>query len=167
MTVPFLERATMLHLIVGLPCSGKTTYAKNLEKQINALRLTPDEWQLRLFGQDLEHADHDWRHGTIEDLMWDVAASVLGHDIPVILDYGFWAKVERDDYRSRAKSLDVATRVHFLDTPLPLLLRRVDIRNELSKDQSFVIPPERIIEWHAIFEPPDEAELNQDIPPSK
>ncbi len=156
----------MLHLVVGLPCSGKTTFAKNLEKEIGALRLTPDEWQLRLFGQDLDHADHDWRHGTIEDLMWQVAASVLGHGIPVILDYGFWAKIERDDYRSRAETLNVATKIHFLDTPKEILLRRVEIRNELNKDQSFVIPPEKIIEWHAAFEPPDKEELHQDETPA-
>ena len=41
-----------LHLMVGLPCSGKTTLARKLEHERSALRLTPDEWQLRLFGQD-------------------------------------------------------------------------------------------------------------------
>src|SRR5690242_19062107 len=38
-----------LHLIVGLPCSGKTTLARQLERQYSALRLTPDEWHIRLF----------------------------------------------------------------------------------------------------------------------
>ena len=151
----------MLHLVVGLPCSGKTTFAKNLEKEINALRLTPDEWQLRLYGQDLEHPDHDWRHSTIEDLMWRIAASVLGHGVPVILDYGFWAKIERDDYRSRAKSLGIPSTIHFIDTPTEILLRRLEIRNELSKDETFVIPPEMLLTWYENFEPPDERELGQ------
>jgi predicted kinase len=31
-----------LHLICGLPCSGKTTLAKQLEQQHAALRLTTD-----------------------------------------------------------------------------------------------------------------------------
>ena len=35
-----------LHLMVGLPCSGKTTLAKQLEQERSALRLTPDEWQI-------------------------------------------------------------------------------------------------------------------------
>ena len=67
---------TTLHLMCGLPCSGKTTAAKKLEKELNALRLTPDEWHTRLFGQDLGHDGHDWRHDTIEDLLWNVAAAV-------------------------------------------------------------------------------------------
>lgn len=78
----------MLHLMVGLPCSGKTTLAKNLEKEFRALRLTPDEWHLRLYGDDLSEEGHDKRHDTIEDLMWEVAASVLGAGVPVILDFG-------------------------------------------------------------------------------
>ncbi|MGE3273288.1 MAG: AAA family ATPase, partial [Chloroflexota bacterium] len=41
-----------LHLMVGLPGSGKTTLARQLEAQYSALRLTPDEWHIRLFGQD-------------------------------------------------------------------------------------------------------------------
>jgi predicted kinase len=40
--------------MVGLPCSGKTTLAHKLEREQSALRLTPDEWQIDLFGQDAE-----------------------------------------------------------------------------------------------------------------
>ena len=43
-----------LHLMVVLPCSGKTTLAQELEHELPALRLTPDEWQIPLFGQDAE-----------------------------------------------------------------------------------------------------------------
>ncbi len=39
-----------VYLIVGLPGAGKTTRAKELEISASALRLTPDEWQLMLFG---------------------------------------------------------------------------------------------------------------------
>jgi len=51
-----------LHLIVGFLCSGKTTFAKKLEQELPALRLTPDEWHLRLFGNDVENTEHNDRH---------------------------------------------------------------------------------------------------------
>jgi predicted kinase len=73
-----------LHLIVGLPCSGKTTLARQLETGFGALRVTTDEWHIRLFGQDYgahmtesEEALHDSRHESVESIMWDVAARVL------------------------------------------------------------------------------------------
>jgi hypothetical protein len=37
-------------LMVGLPGAGKTYRAKELEISASALRLTPDEWQIALFG---------------------------------------------------------------------------------------------------------------------
>ncbi|MFZ0711174.1 MAG: ATP-binding protein, partial [Terrimicrobiaceae bacterium] len=77
-----------LHLMVGLPCSGKTTLARKLEYERSALRLTPDEWQLRLFGQDAEAPEHDARHGLIEALLWELASRALVLGTNVILDFG-------------------------------------------------------------------------------
>ena len=64
-----------LHLICGLPCAGKTTLAKRLEQQFSALRLTPDQIHIRLYGQDAEEKEHDTRHDLIEAMLWEVAAS--------------------------------------------------------------------------------------------
>ena len=52
--------ATLI-LLCGLPCAGKTTLARQLEREYTALRLSPDEWHVRLFGQDLEDEEHDAR----------------------------------------------------------------------------------------------------------
>lgn len=49
-----------LHLMVGLPCSGKTTLAQKLEHELPALRSALDEWHIRLFGQDAEEPEHDY-----------------------------------------------------------------------------------------------------------
>ncbi len=86
---------TTLHLMVGLPCSGKTTLAKALEKDLDALRLTPDDWHRFLFGQDATHPDHDQRHSKIEALQWQVAVRALERSVDVILDFGFWSRAER------------------------------------------------------------------------
>ena len=43
-------RVATLVLIVGLPGAGKTTQAKRLAAQRHAIRLTPDEWMIPLFG---------------------------------------------------------------------------------------------------------------------
>ena len=69
--------------MVGLPFSGKTTLARELEAEHAALRLTTDEWHIRLFGDDFGDADdpgherHNSRHGALESLLWDVAAQAL------------------------------------------------------------------------------------------
>ena len=39
-----------LHLLHGPVGSGKTTFARQLERKIRAVRFTPDEWMIRLYG---------------------------------------------------------------------------------------------------------------------
>ena len=101
--------------MVGLPFSGKTTLARKLERECSALRLTPDEWHVRLFGQDAEEPEHNARHSLIEALLWNIARRALELDTNVILDFGFWAREEREDYRLRAKQLGAGSEVHFLN----------------------------------------------------
>ena len=82
-----------LHLMVGLPGSGKTTEAKRLAIQYHAVRLTPDEWQLRLYGSDFvtgaDNSEHDRRHTMIEEIMRELARELLNCGTDVILDFGF------------------------------------------------------------------------------
>jgi predicted kinase len=150
---------TTLHLIVGLPCAGKTTYAKQLELEKSALRFTPDEWHTRLFGLDLEHPEHDARHDLIETMMWDVAARALQLGINVILDFGFWGKSEREDYRARAAQLGASSVVHFLNVPEQELLSRLETRNANLPAGTFQIPASKLLEWMQIFQAPTEDEL--------
>ncbi|MBS4203416.1 AAA family ATPase [Lederbergia citrea] len=155
-----------LHLMVGLPCSGKTTLARALEKKYSALRLTPDEWHIRLFGHDYgenmtesDEAKHDARHDTVESLMWDLAARVLVLNIDVILDFGCWVRSQRDEFRSRAKDLGAEFKIHFVDVSEELLFERLKTRNKQNPDGTFLIPEAKLKEWIQIFEPPSSAEL--------
>lgn len=150
-----------LHLMVGLPCSGKSTLARKLERELPALRLTPDEWQIPLFGQDAEEPEHDARHSLIEAMLWNLAGRALELGTDVILDFGFWAREEREDYRSRAKHLGAGSEVHFLDVPDDELLRRLEERNSRPSQESFLISREAMRPWIALFQKPTPDELER------
>ncbi len=144
----------------GLPCSGKTTLAKKLEHQHSALRLTTDEWHIRLFGKDwLADPEHDTKHSTVEAIMWEVAARVLTLEVNVVLDFCLWAKEERDDFRARAAALGANSRIHFLDVSEEELLQRLALRNAQLPDKTFAIPEEKLREWLKIFQAPTAEEL--------
>jgi predicted kinase len=148
-----------LHLMVGLPCSGKTTLAQKLEGEQSALRLTPDEWQVRLFGQDAEEPEHDVRHTLIETMLWNIASRALALGMNVILDFGFWAREEREDFRLRAKQLGASSEVHFLDVSEDELMRRLEVRNSQLSQESFHIPEDMMRPWIAFFQRPTPDEL--------
>ena len=150
-----------LHLMVGLPCSGKTTLAQKLEREQSALRLTTDEWHVRLFGQDVEEPEHDARHSLIEAMLWDIARRALELETNVILDFGFWAQEEREDYRSRAKRLGASSEVHFLDVSADELMRRLAVRNSRPSQTSFSIPEAMMEPWIALFQRPTPDELER------
>ena len=150
-----------LRLMVGLPCSGKTTLARTLEQKHSALRLTPDEWHVRLFGQDAKEPEHDTRHNLIEAMLWNIASRALELGTNVILDFGFWAQEEREDYRLRAKRLGASSEVHFLDVPVDELLRRLALRNSQPSQASFHIPEEMVKPWIAFFQRPTPDELER------
>lgn len=141
----------ILHLMVGLPGSGKTTLAKKIAAEENAIRLTPDEWQLRLFGDDTDHPDHDRRHSEVEAIMWELAVKLLKSGVGVILDFGFWAEEERRFFHEQAKRLNAHFRVHYLDVPAEELLLRVSARNRSATEPAFTILPFHMEKWIAAF----------------
>jgi RimJ/RimL family protein N-acetyltransferase/predicted kinase len=154
------KRDTALHLMVGLPCSGKTTYAYKLKDECKALLFTPDVWHLKLFGDDLGSPDHDKHHDTVESIMWEAAVQALQLDVNVILDFGFWVREQRDFYRNKAKELGVGFHIHYMNVPLQEIKQRLLNRNSQGKKDVFFISMESIDKWAEIFEPPTREELD-------
>ena len=150
-----------LHLMVGLPGSGKTTFAKKLAQQHNAVLFSPDDWQFKLFGNDINDPTHDENHTKIEKLMWDVAQDILKTGTDVILDFGCWAKEERDDFRKKAHKSGANFKIHFMDTPLEEIWTRLEKRNKIAGQNGiFYVKKEELELWASMFQKPTKKELN-------
>ena len=148
-----------LFLMCGLPGSGKTTLARRLERERHALRLTPDEWIVKLFGTGLTLPTLDWCRDPVEAVQWGVAERALSLGINVILDFGFWSRSERDGFRSRAAALGAGVEVHFLDVPRPVLSARLAARNADLPPYTFRVTDAQLDTWWSLFEPPTPDEL--------
>lgn len=149
----------VLHIMVGMPGSGKTTYAKRLEEATGAIRFTPDEWQLKLFGNDMGSPDHDRRHTAVEDIQWALARQLLQRGVSVIMDFGYWGIDERQCLYDTAKALGAFFRVHYLDVPMEELLRRVEKRNADPEGEAFTVTEADMRLWYSWFEPVTPQEL--------
>jgi predicted kinase len=144
-----------LILICGLPGSGKTTLAKRLAPRVPAVRLCPDEWKHDL---DIDYYDEQ-RRELLEQRLWRLGQELLGLGQSVILENGFWAREEREEYRRRARSLDVAVELRYLEVPVDELCRRLEIRNELGAPGTVPIKRDDLQKWALQFEAPDADEL--------
>ena len=148
-----------LFLICGLPGSGKTTLAKQIERERCALRLTPDEWIVRLFGTGLTPPTLDWCRDPVEAVQWTVAERALILGLNVVLDFGFWSRAEREGFRSRAAALGARSEVHFLDVPRPVLSARLAARNADLPAYTFRVTEAQLDAWWKLFELPTLEEL--------
>ena len=159
-----MQEKPILTLMVGLPGAGKTTAARQLEEETGAIRFTPDEWHLFLFGNDfhdpVQHALHDSRHDRVEELMWSLGKQLLSRGVSVILDYGFWAKSQREEKYREAVALGAGFAIRYVHAPVEELWRRLEARNREDRDDVFqTITREDLEEWAALFQEPDQAEL--------
>jgi predicted kinase len=94
-------------------------------------------------------------------MLWELASRALVLGTNVILDFGFWAREEREDYRSRARQLGARSEVHFLDVPEEELLRRLARRNAQPSPGAFHISEEMMRPWIAFFQKPTPDELER------
>jgi predicted kinase len=66
-----------LYLICGMPGSGKTTLAKEIETHFNALRLCPDEWIGSIIENKNKKSELDRLRKPVEGVIWDLAKKLL------------------------------------------------------------------------------------------
>lgn len=150
-----------LHLLCGLAGAGKTTVARRLAEDLNAVRLSPDEWIEPLLEDKFDRVEMDRLRPRIHAIQWSLVEDLLRRGCSVIWEQGLWGKHERLGYLSQAHALGARVVLHFLNVPLSVLKQRVERRNDALGFGSFHIDPDELDEWITWFEAPDGAELAQ------
>src|SRR4051812_31443873 len=158
------EGPTMF-VMVGLPAAGKTTRARELASQRHALRLTPDEWMIPLFGQEQPEGKRNVLEGR---LIW-VALAALRAGVDVVLDFGVWAREERSALRALAASVGATSELVYLPVEPAEQWRRTQARALTDPTTTFAMTEADLAGWRLQFEPPDVTELEAtelDAPPA-
>ena len=154
------------HLISGLPCSGKTTYATALRADIDGALFTLDRWLITLFGRysidEVGHEEHVRRVLACRELIWSAASELLRRGADVILDDGFFLRENRMRVIGLSRDIGAAAKIHFVDTPVDLLRPRLDARNAHLPPYNFWIGPDMLRAFAGLFEPPG-AEEGADV----
>jgi predicted kinase len=143
-----------LFLICGLPGSGKTTLARELEVSQRALRLCPDEWITAILDDRSNIPELDRLREPVESLQWQVAKRALVLGMNVILENGFWSREERMRFRSQAQKLGAHVELRYLDVPLDELWKRLSMRNSNLPHGTFAVTEEQLDLWSGWFERP-------------
>ncbi len=153
-----MKRKPIVYLICGFIGAGKTTFAKKLEENTGAVRITKDEWSIRLIGNDPTVDGYEEWDCNICGLSRDVAFYLAGKGIDVIIDEGFWAKEQRDEMRRRTDAIGAQAVMYYVDTPIEAIRDRVLGRNSNLAKDSFEISREMLDRYLVYWQPPGEDE---------
>ncbi len=142
---------TRLIVVCGLPGSGKTTHARQLKSESRAIRLCPDEW---IDALSLDIWDEGMRE-KVESLQWQLGQQLLDLGLTLIIEWGTWARHERDALRLKARELGCAAELHYLSAPVEVLLDRIQRRSM----ESPAVKRDQLLQWASAFQAPTAEEL--------
>jgi predicted kinase len=173
--------SSTLHCVHGYIAVGKTTFARELARERNALLLSLDEWIVSLVG-DGARPDPTFRPSysgeemrafadRLQERFWHLIAWQVTHDTEVVLDWGFWKRSDRDALRERARRMGVPCVLYHVVCSSDRARMRLRRRNEgLSPDPysggTFLLSEEAYDELAGLFEPlgPDEPHVTVSPP---
>jgi predicted kinase len=139
----------------------KTTRARELAATHPAVRLTPDHWQIALFGNSIgDFQRPGGERWVLEGRLISVALQALRLGTSVVLDFGLWGRDERSALRWLARSAGAACQVVYLPVDKDVQLARIAHRQETTPHQTFPMSEADVDAWREQFQEPDAAELD-------
>lgn len=155
-----MMRRPTLFLTVGLPGTGKTTAARRIEVEQNALRLTKDEWVKALYGHDNPPSAQD----VIEGRLVQIGMRALELGINVIIDYGLWGRDERSALRKAAADRGALVQMRYFELPPGEQRRRLDRRAAEESHTTWPMAEDELAEWATTINVPAPGELDGSEP---
>lgn len=151
-----------VYLICGKICCGKTTYAKKLCTQNNAVLLSVDEITLALFGQHCGDK-HDEYVERAEKYLLNKSMEFINKEINVVLDWGFWTKAERESVKEFYKTHNIECELHYIDISDETWKYRLNKRNiaVLAEETcAYYVDENLAAKFASMFETPNTDEVN-------
>lgn len=152
-----LQSEARLIIICGLPGSGKTTLVRTLEQKLGGVRMCSDDW-MEALGIDLYD---EAARARVEDLQWQLTQRLLAIGQTVIIEWGTWARSERETLRTGARALGAAVELRYLEAPAETLYARISVRGKESPP----ISRETVESWQHLIQRPTEEEFALYDPP--
>ncbi len=155
-----MNRRPTLFLTVGLPGTGKTTTARRIEIEKEALRLTKDEWVKALYGDANPPSASD----VIEGRLIEIGLRALELGINVVIDYGLWSRDERSALRAAATDLGAAVEMHYFELTPAEQRERLDRRHSVESETTWHMSDAELATWAAVISIPTPGELDGSEP---
>ena len=153
------KKQPIAYVICGFIGAGKTTFARKLEKETGAIRITKDEWVIKIFGNKITSDKNFEKYDkNITALATDIAFKILKSGGDVIIDEGFWVKSQRDDIKKRISEVGAKPILYYVECSVEKMRERVVARTKTPPEDSFEISEEMFDIYLKYWQPPEEDE---------
>lgn len=152
-----------VYLICGKICSGKTTYAKRLCEEKNAILLSVDEIMLSLFDQCCGPTLHQEYERRLKSYLFDKALEILANGSDVVFDWGFWTKEERSATKEFFKDRNIECELHYVAVSDEKWEQQLNKRNNQilnNEVKAYALSLERASFFASLFNEPDGNEID-------
>ena len=153
------KKQPIAYVICGFIGAGKTTFARKLEKETKAIRITKDEWIIKIFGNKItSDKNFEVYDKNITELATNIAFKILKAGKDVILDEGFWVKSQRDDIKKKLLQAGANPIFYYVETSVEKMKERIINRSNNPTKDSFEINEEMFDKYLKYWEPPKKEE---------
>ncbi|WP_300283011.1 AAA family ATPase [Peptacetobacter sp.] len=149
-------------MMCGVSGSGKTTYAKQKEKE-GFIRLSIDEEMWNKYGQrgvDYPYSEYDELSEKVELSLQNRLLELISKNKNIVLDFSFWNRDDRNFYKKIITESGAKVKLIYLKANKDLLKKRLAKRNlNLNANSPFIISDKILNDYFDGFqEPIDEGE---------
>jgi predicted kinase len=153
-----------VYFLCGMPTSGKTTLAKKLEEEHQAIRFTLDERMIAQYDFSIDDDEYGPLAAEEKMTMWHEGQRALAVGQDIILDWSLWSKSARYEWSQRILDAGFDYKIYYLDATLEILCQRATVRNADQEIVAHFISLTELERFWEIFQPPIVSEnLNLEI----
>jgi predicted kinase len=148
-----------LHFLCGKAGAGKSTLARQLAVEHQAVLICEDVWLARLYGDEMAtFDDYRVRSLRLRSVVGPLVTDLLRAGQSVVLDFPANTRASRAWYRSLFEDASARHVLHHIDTPDRLCLDRIAARNVERPEGSHHLSEADFAHITSFFEPPQAAE---------
>ena len=109
-----MSRVPVAHLVHGFLGAGKSTFARRLARELDAVRYCPDDLMVARHGHDPPASEFDRYLEAVYAELNEKWPQTLATGTDVVLDFGFWTRAWRDHARALAARVPATAKLYWI-----------------------------------------------------